>query len=299
MSTQSDSRTTESPTTKGVTGNRAISFRLASAGFLLAILATAVLLYFAGHSGGTLDSPIGGRAWESAMAAIAVVLLIVGVKQSLQAGKWSRVFLMVIATGSAFWQETYGDWGTYLLYSPRFATYEWGDTSWTAPVRCWWFIPGYVFFYTTFFLALQATSSRLRQQWPHRNPYLATAGMAFPLFYVFDTALEGCAHGFGWWQYQYAFGPSIAVGTGHFPLLWPILEQVPFMVTAAFALTWRNTSGEDAFEVAARTVTRKAPGQLAVLMSWIIIVNVGFLAETILPLMAVRWMVGPASAAVP
>ena len=111
--------------------------------------------------------------------------------------------------------------------------------------------------------------------------------------------MEGTAHGLGWWQYQYAFGPSMAVGTGHFPLLWPILEQVPFMVTAVFALTWRNGAGEDLFEVVARWVTRRAPGQFAILMSWIVVVNVAFLVETILPLMVVRWLFGPASAVVP
>jgi len=299
MIMQADSLPTESIAAEDRIDKPEIALRQAAPGYVLAALGTAVLLYVAGHSGGTLDNPVGGRAWEVAMTAAAVGLLIVGVVQSVQAGALSRVFLMVIATGSAFWQETYGDWGTYLLYSPRFVTYEWGDTIWTAPVRCWWFLPGYVVFYTTFFLGLQAASTRLRRQWPHRKAHLATAALAFPLFYIFDMALEGCAHGFGWWQYQYAFGPSVAIGTGHFPLLWPILEQVPFMVMAVFALNWRNTSGEDIFEAAARTITRKAPSQIAVLMSWVIIINASFLAETILPLMALRWIAGPASPVVP
>lgn len=299
MSTQSDSSTTESIGAKDRVINPTFSLWHVALGCLLAILGSAMLLHLAGHSGGTLSHPVYSRPWELAMTAIAVVLLIVAVVQSVQAGKLSRLFLMVVGTGSAFWQETYGDWGTYLLYSPRFANYEWGDTIWTSPVRCWWFVAGYVFFYTTFFLALQATSGALRRRWPHRNSYLATAGLAFPLFYVFDVALEGCAHGFGWWQYQYAFGPSMAVGTGHFPLLWPILEQVPFMVTAVFALTWRDKNGEDLFEAVARRITRKAPGQIAILASWVIIINISFLVETILPLMALRWLAGPASAVVP
>ncbi len=299
MSTQSDSPAIESVGDHDRADHSTLTSRRAVSGCLLAILGTAVLLYIAGHSGGTLDDPIGSRAWEIAVSAIAVTLLVIGAVQSIRSRALSRLFLMVVAAGSAFWQETYGDWGTYLLYSPRFTTYAWGDTIWTSPVRCWWFLPGYVFFYTTFFLALQAAATRLRRQWPHRNAYLTTAALAFPLFYIFDMALEGAAHGFGWWQYQYAFGPSMAVGTGHFPLLWPILEQVPFMVTAIFALTWRNDNGDDIFEAVARIVTRKAPGQIAMLVSWIVIVNVGFLTETILPLMALRWIAGPASAVVP
>lgn len=298
MSTQSDSPAIESVGDHDRADHSTLTSRRAVSGCLLAILGTAVLLYTAGRSGGTLDDPIGSRAWEIAVSAIAVTLLIIGAVQSIRSRALSRLFLMVVAAGSAFWQETYGDWGTYLLYSPRFTTYAWGDTIWTSPVRCWWFLPGYVFFYTTFFLALQAAATRLRRQWPHRNAYLTTAALAFPLFYIFDMALEGAAHGFGWWQYQYAFGPSMAVGTGHFPLLWPILEQVPFMVTAIFALTWRNDNGDDIFEAVARIVTRKAPGQIAMLVSWIVIVNVGFLTETILPLMALRWIAGPASAVV-
>lgn len=299
MSTQSSLPTAESIRTSNHVGQSAFSWGRAVAGLLLAILGAAVLLYVAGRSGGTLGNPVGSRAWELIVTTIALALLVTGVVQSIRAGRFSRILLMVIATGSAFWQETYGDWGTYLLYSPRFATYEWGNTIWTSPVRCLWFVGGYVFFYTTFFLGLEAAATRLRRQWPDRNPYLSTAALAFPLFYVFDLALEGTAHGLGWWQYQYAFGPSMAVGTGHFPLLWPILEQVPFMVTAAFALTWRNERGEDVFEVVARRVTRKPPGQFAILMTWIIVVNVVFLTETILPLMALRWIAGPASAVVP
>jgi len=299
MSSTSESATSASIDHPDHRHESVFSPRRAVPGYAVAIAGTAVLLYLAGHSGGTLENPVGGRVWELAMAAIAIVLLSIGAVQSITAGKLSRVLLMVVATGSAFWQETYGDWGTYLLYSPKFATYGWGETIWTSPVRCWWFLPGYVFFYTTFFIALQQASTRLRRQWPHRNPYLTTAAVAFPLFYIFDMALEGAAHGFGWWQYQYAFGPSMAVGTGHFPLLWPILEQVPFMVTAVFALTWKNSAGEDVFEIAARLVVRKAPGQFAILMSWIVLVNVSFLVETILPLMALRWLAGPASAVVP
>jgi len=34
-------------------------------------------------------------------------------------------------------------------------------------------------------------------------------------------------------------------------------------------------------------------------MSWVIIINASFLAETILPLMALRWIAGPASPVVP
>ncbi|MGI9164698.1 MAG: hypothetical protein ACR2JI_17520, partial [Mycobacterium sp.] len=107
------------------------------------------------------------------------------------------------------------------------------------------------------------------------------------------------AHGFGWWHYQFAFGPTIAVGEGRFPLVWPVLEQVPFMALAIMALRWRNADGEDVFEILARRVLRRRPGQFAILVSWIVTVNITFLLTTILPLMALRWLAGPASLTVP
>jgi len=267
--------------------------------FIGAVVLMVVVLFIAGHSGGSLRDPVGAGAYELAMAGIAIAILGVGVVQSIRTRKLSRILLTATAAGTAFWQETYGDWGTYLLYSSEFATYDWGQTRWSSPVQCWWFIAGYIFFYTTFFLALEKTFHVVKDRWPSVNPYLATTLVSFPMFYVFDLTLEGAAHGFGWWQYQYAFGPAMAVGEGHFPLLWPILEQVPFMVLIVFALAWRNNDGEDVFEFLARNVVRRRPGQVSILVSWIVTLNVTFLLTTILPLMALRWIAGPASATVP
>jgi len=267
---------------------------------LAALVLMVVVLFVAGHSGGTLLEPVGALPWELGVTVIALVILSIGVVQSVRQRKLSRVFLVAVASGTAFWQETYGDWGTYLLYSPEFATYTWQDTIWTSPNNCWWFIPGYIFFYSTFFFALEKAFHGVKQRWPDSNPYIVTTVVSFPMFYVFDLMLEGAAHGFGWWHYQYAFGPTVAVGEGHFPLLWPILEQVPFMVLVVFALTWRNADGDDdVFELMARKVMRRKPGQISILVSWIVTLNLTFLLTTILPLMALRWLAGPASAAVP
>lgn len=259
----------------------------------------ALVLFTAGRSGGTLADPVGARLWAIAMWAVAVAFLTIGVVQSFRKRKLSRVFLMTVASASAFWQETYGDWGSYLLYSPRFARYGWGETIWTSPVRCWWFIAGYVFFYVSFFLALEKAFYVVKDRWPNSNPYMTTTIVSFPMFYLFDLIVEGAAHGFGWWHYQFAFGPTIAVGDGHFPLVWPILEQVPFMALVVFAATWRNSNGEDIFQLLARKVVKRRPGQLAILASWIVTLNVTFLLTTILPLMALRWLAGPASLTIP
>jgi hypothetical protein len=258
------------------------------------------LLTYAANSGATLADPKpSARFYELLMVASAGALLIVGTVQSVQARKLSPLLLMTVASGTAFWQEAYGDWGAYCLYSDRFLTYGWGDTMFAAPVRCWWFIAGYMIFYTSFFLALMAAVRFSRKRWPNANPYIAAALVSFPAFYAFDLVWEGTATGLGYWNYEYTFGPAAHIGNGTFPLVWPILEQVPFMALAAFALMWRNPNGEDVFEVAARFVTRRAPGQLAVLASWIVILNIAFATTTILPIMALRWIAGPAIPAMP
>jgi hypothetical protein len=263
------------------------------------IVAAAALLIFAAHSGGTLDDPVGHRVYELGITSVAVAILAVGIWRSVQARRLSHLLLMSIAAGTAFWQETYGDWGAYCLYSARFLTYDWGHTMWSAPVRCWWFIAGYVVFYTTLFQALIAAVDFVRDRWPHRNPYLMAALLSLPIFYVFDLVFEGTTVGLGYWNYEYVFGPSINVGNGTFPLLWPVVEQVPFMAVAVFALTWRDDRDEDLFEAAARFVFRRCSGQIAMLASWIVIVNVTFLTTTILPIMVMRLVAGPASATVP
>lgn len=265
----------------------------------LFVVVSVGLLTYAASSGATLDDPKpSARVYEVLMVLSALELLTVGVVQSVRERRLSRLLLMALASGTAFWQETYGDWGAYVLYSERFATYSWGNTMWAGPVRCWWWIAGYMVFYTSFYLGLLYAVQLVRDRWPNRNPYITAAFLALPAFYIFDLVYEGTTTGLGYWSYIYTFGPAAHIGNGTFPLLWPILEQVPFMALAAFALTWRNHDGEDVFEIAARAVTRKAPGQLAILTSWIVIVNIAFATTTILPIMAMRGLAGPAIAVI-
>jgi hypothetical protein len=279
-------------------GRNRLSAKQLAVPVLTAIVA-AGLLAFAAGSGGTLEDPVGHRVYEIGIILVAVGVLGTGLWQSVRAGRFSPLFLMSFAAGTAFWQETYGDWGAYLLYSSRFAHYDWGDAMWTSPVKPWWVIAGYVAFYTPLFLALVGTVNWVRLRWPNRNEYLFAALLSLPIFYAFDLIFEGTTVGLGFWNYDYVFGPAMTVGNGTFPLLWPIVEQVPFMAIAAFGLTWRNDKGQSLFDVAAQWILRRAPGQLAVLMSWIVIVNVTFLTATILPIMVMRWIAGPASITVP
>ena len=119
---------------------------------IVMVVVAAGLLTFAANSGGTLDTPVGHRAYEIGIIVTAFAILAFGIWQSVRVGQFSSLCLMSFAAGTAFWQETYGDWGAYLLYSERFTHYGWGDTLWTSPVKPWWVISGYVAFYTPLFL---------------------------------------------------------------------------------------------------------------------------------------------------
>lgn len=292
MDERENTMTSAAPPT-AATASGEVSVKKIGAFVGLAAAAGAVGVLLAANSGGSVTAPVGHRVYEIAILATALGVLFVGVWQSIRLGKISRLLLMSVAAGTMFWQETYGDWGAYVLYSDRFLLFGWGNTPFSVPVRCWWFIPGYIAFYTSFFATLIAAVGIARRRWPKRNPYIAGALLSLPAFYVFDLIWEGITVGLGYWTYLHTFGPSVNIGHGTFPLLWPILEQVPFMMAAAFALTWKNERGEDVFDVIARSVMRRAPGQVATLVSWIVVSNVAFFALTILPLIVLRAVAGP------
>lgn len=258
------------------------------------VMVGVIALIFAAQSGGSVAEPVGHHVYEIAMWVIGGTLIGVGVYQSLRAGKVSRLLLMCVAAGSAFWQETYGDWGSYVHYSSKFATYGWQGGRLTGPVNCWWFIPGYIVFYVELFGALILAVNFVKHRWPQRNPYVLGVLLSFPVFYTFDLCFEGTTVGLGYWNYEYAFGPAMSIGNGSFPLVWPIIEQVPMLALAAVALTWTNDRGEDVFEATARMILRRPPGGFALLLSWMVLFNVAFLVTTIAVQVGAHLLFGPA-----
>ena len=69
-----------------------------------------------GQQLGSAEEPVGFRMYEIGITLVAGPGLIgLGIWQSVQATRLSPLLLMAVATGTAFWQETYGDWGAYLL----------------------------------------------------------------------------------------------------------------------------------------------------------------------------------------
>ncbi|MFL6090182.1 MAG: hypothetical protein ACJ71Z_08590 [Aeromicrobium sp.] len=240
----------------------------------------------------TLADPAGYLVWELGITAAALVLLGFAIHRA-RTGPSPRLLLMVIASASTFWQETYGDWGAYLRYSDRFLQYPWPSEMWAASVKCWWFIAGYAIFYPAVYGMLNLALKFVRNRFPDRNPYLAAVVLAFPIFYAFDLCFEATATYLGFWTYLHTFGPALHIGNGTFPLLWPILEQVPFIAVAAMVIVSSNDREQDIFEQLAARVSA-GPRRLAMLLGiWIVTNNVAFLLFTTLPILVLRWIAGP------
>jgi hypothetical protein len=239
----------------------------------------------------TLAHPAGHLAWELGITGAALVLLGLGLLRA-RSRQSPRLLLMVLGAASASWQETYGDWGAYVRYSDRFVQFGWPSHLWVASVRCWWFIAGYAVFYPALYGLLTLATGLVRRRLPRQNLYVAAVLLAFPVFYVFDLLFEGTATYLGYWRYLHAFGPALHLGSSSFPLVWPILEQVPFIALAAVAIVWRDGHGQDVFErIASRLSSRPQTGTLIAV--WVLTTNAAFLVTTTLPIMALRWIAGP------
>lgn len=245
-----------------------------------------------------LADPIALRFWETGIWVLAAALIMIGVWQTIRARRMSLLLLMVVASMSTFWLEYFGDWGTYLLYNPAFASID-VDVPLTAPVKPWWCIGGYAVFYPALYGILIGFVALVRRRAPHSNVYVWAIIAAFPVFYLFDFAFELTAVYCGWWDYTYAFGPAFHVRGGQFPLVWPILQQIPFIALAAVALTWRDGHDNDAFRRAASQVRAGAPREAAVTGIWIAADLAASIVLTFLPLVGLRLLIGPASTLVP
>ena len=247
-----------------------------------------------------LDDPIGWQVWQVLTVVVAATLLTVGIVRSLRTRRLDVLLLMTISGASAFWLETYGDWGGYVLYSPRFAQVTWwGPTPWTSPVKAWWFIAGYAFFYPAIYGLMLGALRIVRSRRPSVNPYIAAVVLAFPVFYVFDLIFEGTTTALGYWTYTYSFGPHLSIGKGSFPLLWPVILQAPFLALAGIALIWRDDRGRDVFHRVAARAREGWPRELAVAGGWIVATNLALILTVEGPMVALRLLAGPPSNLVP
>jgi hypothetical protein len=213
----------------------------------------------------------------------------------------SLVSLVLIAGTSAWWQEWYGDWGSYLLYNPRFRLIPWHTSLWTSPNKPWAVIPAYGWYYAIVFPAMIVVIDQVRRRRPTWNRHLTTILVALAIFYAWDLFIEGTASRLGWWSYTHSMGSSLHSSKGSFPLLFPILLFCVFGVVLTWIIDQRDDLGRFRFEVAGgvlriREGWRREAGRAG---AWIVMLNLTYAVCLIAPLVIWREGWGAASQLVP
>ena len=213
----------------------------------------------------------------------------------------SLVSLALIGGTTMWWQEWYGDWGSYLLYNPHFRLLPWHSSLWTTPNKPWFVIAAYGWYYAAIFPLMLVAISRVRRARPNWNRHLTGIGVSLVLFYAWDLLVEGSAAAFGWWSYSPVFGAALKSSKGTFPLLFPILAFCLFGVTVTWIIDQRDDLGRFRFETAAgvlriREGWRREVGRAG---AWIAMLNLAYAILLMAPIVLWRDVWGPASQLVP
>jgi hypothetical protein len=222
----------------------------------------------------SLANPFAPWIFEVPLSAITVWLAIRFARQSWAAGKLTIGALILISSISMFWQEFYADWGASLLYSPRFHLIPWGPTRWTTSNKPWFMPFAYGWYYTAIFLGMLWILRRFRNRWPNIRRPVAAVLIAFPIFYLWDFAVESVSVALGYWTYQQALGPTLHFGGTQISLVYPLLFYAFYASVALFFLSNEEEGQPPAFE---RLVTRHARSPLRRELSragiWIVVMN--------------------------
>jgi hypothetical protein len=141
--------------------------------------------------------------------------------QSIKRRSFTWWWLFFVAGALCWWQETFGDWGQYLVYSPKFWSYHlpFRHTSAHNPIFMPWAYGLYWGVHAVLVLRLAGMLSR-RTGW-RRGWCIAL--LAAPVGFCWDLTVEGIATHFGWWTYDPPLGPSFHSGAGIQPLVVPMV----------------------------------------------------------------------------
>ena len=209
--------------------------------------------------------------------------------------------VLLVAFTAIWWQEWYGDWGSYILYNPKFALIPWGTTKWTTPNKPWAVIAAYGWFYPTIYLLAIAVVRRVRAAWPEIPKWVAILLVTAPLLYAWDLFVEGAASRLGWWSYTDFVGPALTGAKGNFPLLYPILLNPLFAFVTTTVLLWRDDKDRPQVEVRSG-VTRARSGwrqDVARVAVWAVTANVLYFVTLVGPIVVIRELFGHANELVP
>ncbi|MDB6062512.1 MAG: hypothetical protein JWM78_2615 [Verrucomicrobiaceae bacterium] len=210
-------------------------------------------------------------------------------------GKLSIGALLLFGGTSMFWQETYADWGGYVLFNSAFVQMPWwGHTPFTSPSKPFALVASYGWFFGPVLLLFIALAEWLFKKQPSLGKFGAALITTGPLFYLWDLGIEHYSTSFGWWQYVVVNGPSLANARSAFPTVWPIVGMSFSIVVMIWVLMLRDDSGvwwhERVFGVHA--AVRGVARELRRAFAWAITMNAVFFFLTTLPNILFRIFTG-------
>lgn len=253
---------------------------------------------------GIIDPPL---SWllNYAIPLVAILILIVLLRDSLKKGEVTWWVLMCLASASTFWLETFGDWGQHLLYSPNFLHYSL-PIGFTAPHNPLW-MP---FMYAVYWVLHTWAILRMAQfyQRRHLGASLGRAIVVFtiPLTFLWNICVEGTAAYMGWWTYDPPIGPYLDMGRGNFPLMWPMLTMFVWPNLISWLVGAPEDSGLNHLEKSiglhrwsmatkagnsAEVAPDRPPTYLRIL-AWLAVFNITFVVCLVVPLMGLRLLTG-------
>lgn len=170
-------------------------------------------------------------------------VLLAGVRVAWRRKTLPTWLVVGLAATSMFWSETFADWGSYVLYDSALPQMPWGDMAFTAPSKPWGIMAGYCWFYLLWAFATRPLLRLAARRLPNTDDAWLALLVAVPAWYVWEIAIEFSMAAGGVWSYVQPFGPALHSSNGTFPLVWPLINQIPFMAFVTWIFYRRNARG--------------------------------------------------------
>jgi hypothetical protein len=157
--------------------------------------------------------------YNIAIPAAGIVVLGLFSYQSWRRKQLTWWWLFFVSGALCWWLETFGDWGQYLVYSPKLWHYHLPiqHASPDNPLFMPWAYGLYWGVHAILVLRLAEMLSR-RTGWKRGWSIVVLAPV---VGYIWDIVVEGMATHFGWWSYETPLGPYFDAGRGLQPLIVP------------------------------------------------------------------------------
>lgn len=182
------------------------------------------------------EQPPGGMALQILCPVIWIAMALYFFRDCRQHHGLTRNALIFIAATSMSWMEWFGDWGSYVIYNPYFWQIPWEGLypeAVSTPYKPLFVVFSYGWYYTLNIIAVFWLSDQLRARRPDLKPWQAVLVVGVPVTYLINLAFEGSASVLAMWSYATYVGPGIESSAGNYPLLYPVVIVVVWVILVA------------------------------------------------------------------